>query len=172
MARSCAIIPKVLNKKGEKVDSKLFKDLLSYLSNKRALVVDLYKKTKTQEFIQKWLPKLEVDENGEPTVRSMLKKTNLSTYIDESRVLEKLNRSIGFYKKGMNRPALWVKNNENRKKLSEKAIKFNQTSEFRDEYVARVIEIPDTESSRTFLGIRVYKNNKIQAGSKLKNGGQ
>ena len=163
MARSCAIIPKVLNKKGEKVDSKLFKDLLSYLSNKRALVVDLYKKTKTQEFIQKWLPKLEVDENGEPTVRSMLKKTNLGTYIDESRVLEKLNRSIGFYKKGMNRPALWVKNNENRRKLSEKAIKFNQTSEFRDEYVARVIEIPDTESSRTFLGVRVYKNNKLYA---------
>lgn len=32
MARQCAIIPKVLNKRGEKVDSRLFKDLLSYLS--------------------------------------------------------------------------------------------------------------------------------------------
>lgn len=163
MARNCAIIPKVLNRRGEMVDSRLFKDLLSYLSNNRAEAVRIYKITKSQEFIQKWNPRLTLDSNGEPTVRSMLQQTNLSTYINEKTVLEKLNRDIGFYKRGMDRPALWIKNQENFAKLSEKARRFNQNSDFRDEYVARIIDIPDNESHRVFMGVRVEKRNRLNS---------
>ena len=163
MARNCAIIPKVLNRRGEMVDSRLFKDLLSYLSNNRAEAVRIYKITKSQEFIQKWNPRLTLDSNGEPTVRSMLQQTNLSTYINEKAVLEKLNRDIGFYKRGMDRPALWIKNQENFAKLSEKARRFNQNSDFRDEYVARIIDIPDNESHRVFMGVRVEKRNRLNS---------
>lgn len=163
MARNCAIIPKVLNRRGEMVDSRLFKDLLSYLSNNRAEAVRIYKITKSPEFIKRFHPRLTLDSNGEPTVRSMLQQTNLSTYINERAVLEKLNRDIGFYKRGMDRPALWIKNQENFDKLSEKARRFNQNSDFRDEYVARIINIPDNESHRVFMGVRVEKRNRLNS---------
>ena len=46
MAKSCAIIPKVLNKKtGEKEDSKLFKDLLSLTTREEALRIYLITKS-------------------------------------------------------------------------------------------------------------------------------
>lgn len=164
MARQCAIIPKVLNKRGEKVDSRLFKDLLSYLSNDRAQAVKIYQITKSQQFIQDWNPKLVLDENNEPTLRSLLQKSpGLRNIITEKRVLEKLNRDIGYYKKGMDRPALWIKNSENYKKLTDKARNFNLNSDFRDEYVANIIDIYDNESSRIFMGVRVEKRNKLNS---------
>lgn len=163
MARQCAIIPKVLNKKGEKVDSKLFKDLLSYLPHNRDEVVRIYQITKSQEFIEKWNPRLVLDDNNEPTIRSMLQIAGLKKVINDSLVLEKLNREIGYYKRGMNRAALWLDKSENRKKLSDKVRKFNKESEFRDEYIARVIEIYDNESSRTFIGAKVEKKNKFNS---------
>ena len=160
MAKNCAIIPQVKNKKGQIVDSRLFKDLLSYTDNNRAETVRIYTITKNPEFIKKWTGRLALDDNNEPTLRSLLKQTNLSQIIPESKVLEKLNREIGYYKKGMDRPALWIDNDENYLKLTRKAIAFNQNSEFRDDYVARVIRIADNESSRIFIGVRVSKRNK------------
>lgn len=161
MGRACAVIPQVFNKRGEVVDSKLFKDLLSFIPDNRDLVVEIYRKTKSADFIRDWNPRLVLDKNDEPTVRSMISRAGLGKYIDERRVLEKLNRDIGFYKRGMNRPALWIKNQENYAKLSAKARKFNTTSEFRDEYVARIIDIPDTESHRVFMGVKVERRTKL-----------
>ena len=160
MAKNCAIIPQVKNKKGQIVDSRLFKDLLSYTDNNRAETVRIYTITKNPEFIKKWTGRLTLDDNNEPTLRSLLKQTNLSQIIPESKVLEKLNREIGYYKKGMDRPALWIDNDENYLKLIRKAIAFNQNSDFRDDYVARVVRIADNESSRIFIGVRVSKRNK------------
>lgn len=162
MARQCAIIPKVLNKKGEKVDSRLFKDLLSYLSD-RASAVNVYLITKSQEFISKWNPRLVLDDNNEPTLRSMLQKTNLSDYIPEKRVLEKLNRDIGHYKKGTNKPDLKIKNSENYKALTDKARKFNRESEFRDEYVAKVENTYNEDSSQMYIGISVEKRTEANS---------
>ena len=163
MAKQCAIIPKVLNRRGEKVDSRLFKDLLSYLSNNRAEAVRIYQITKSQQFMQNWNPRLTLDDNGEPTIRSLLQKTNLSTFIPDRVVLERLNREIGYYKRGMDRPALWIKNPENYKKLTDKARNFNLNSDFRDEYVAKIIDIYDNESSRIFMGVRVEKRNRLNS---------
>lgn len=113
MTKNCAIIPKVKNRNGQVVDSKLFKDLLSFTSNNRSEAVRLYLITKNDSFIRDWVPRLTLDENDEPTLRSLLKETNLSDVIPETKVLERLNREIGYYKKGIDRPALWVNNDEN-----------------------------------------------------------
>ena len=163
MARSCAIIPTVENKNGQKVDSKLFKDLLSFASNNREQAKYIYKITKSDYFVRNFMPKLTLDENNEPTLRSLLKQTNLSEVIPESKVLEVLNREIGYYKKGMDRPALWVNNDENYQKLKQRAIAFNQNSEFRDDYVANIIKIQDSESPRIFIGVKVEKRNRLNS---------
>ena len=163
MARNCAIIPQVKNNKGQVVDSKLFKGLLAYTGNNRSEATRLYLITKSSEFIKNWNPRLTLDENNEPTLRSLLQKTNLSDVIPESKVLERLNREIGYYKRGMDRPALWVNNDENYQKLLQKAISFNQTSDFRDDYVAKIIKIQDTESPRIFIGVKVEKRNRLNS---------
>lgn len=163
MARNCAIIPQVRNNKGQVVDSKLFKGLLAYTGNNRSEAIRLYLITKSSEFIKNWNPRLTLDENNEPTLRSLLQKTNLSDVIPESKVLERLNREIGYYKRGIDRPALWINNDENYQKLLQKAISFNQTSDFRDDYVAKIIKIQDTESPRIFIGVKVEKRNRLNS---------
>ena len=163
MAKNCAIIPKVKNKKGQVVDSKLFKDLLSFTSNNRSEATKIYLIIKNDSFIRDWNPRLTLDANNEPTIKSLLDKTNLSTLIPEQKVLEKLNRDIGYYKRDMDRPALWLNNDENYNKLLDKAIRFNQNSEFRDKYVASIIKIQDNESPRIFIGVKVEKRNKLNS---------
>ena len=163
MARNCAIIPQVRNNKGQVVDSKLFKGLLAYTGNNRSEATRLYLITKSSEFIKNWNPRLTLDENNEPTLRSLLQKTNISDVIPESKVLERLNREIGYYKRGMDEPAFWVNNDENYQKLLQKAISFNQTSDFRDDYVAKIIKIQDTESPRIFIGVKVEKRNRLNS---------
>ena len=163
MARSCAIIPKVRDSKGNIRDSKLFKDLLSFTSNNRPEAVRIYQITKSQQFIADWNPRLTLDDAGEPTLRSLLQKTNLSKYIPDSKVLERLNRDIGYYKRGMDRPALQAINPENVRKLTQKAIQFNTTSDFRDEYVASTIKIQDSETNRVYMGVHVEKRNRLNS---------
>ena len=163
MARNCAIIPKVKNRNGQVVDSKLFKDLLSFTSNNRSETVRLYLITKNDSFIRDWNSKLTLDENNEPTLRSLLQKTNFSNIIPESKVLERLNREIGYYDIGTDKPTPLVNNDENYQKLLQKAISFNQTSDFRDDYVAKIIKIQDTESPRSFIGKKIKKRNKLNS---------
>lgn len=163
MARNCAIIPQVRNNKGQVVDSKLFKGLLAYTGNNRSEATRLYLITKSSEFIKNWNPKLALDENNEPTLRSLLQKTNIGDVIPESKVLERLNREIGYYKRGTNEPALLVNSDENYQKSLQKAISFNQTSDFRDDYVARIIKTQDTKSSKILIGTKVEKRNRLNS---------
>ena len=90
MAKSCSIIPQVRNNKDQIVDSRLFKDLLAF-SGDRKETNRIYYITKGEEFIKKWFPKLVIDENNEPTIRSLFKYTNLKDYISESKIMKKLN---------------------------------------------------------------------------------
>lgn len=160
MARSCAIIPKVKNNKGQIVDSKLFKGLLSYASNNRREAVRLYLITKADSFIKDWNPRLDLDENGEPTLRSLLKNTDFSKVIPESKILERLNREIGYYKGGTNNPSLSVDNDTNYDNLINKAISFNRNSEFSDDYVANIYRVKDDKSNKMLLGIKVERRNR------------
>lgn len=157
MARNCAIIPQVRNNKDQVVDSKLFKSLLAYTGNDRAETTRLYLITKSSEFIKNWNPRLTLDENNEPTLRSLLQKTNFSDIIPESKILDRLNKEIGYYRKGTDKPLLLKNNDENYQKLLQKAISFNQTSDFRDDYVAKIIRVQDTDSTETLIGVKVGK---------------
>ena len=159
MAKSCSIIPQVRNNKGQIVDSRLFKDLLAF-SGDRKETNRIYYITKGEEFIQKWFPKLVIDENNEPTIRSLFKFTNLKTYIPENKIVEKLNRDIGHYKKGMERIAYWPDDETTYNKLVKRVGDFNRNSDFSDEYYARVDRVQDPESHRIFLNPTIYKRNK------------
>ncbi len=61
----------------------------------------------------------------------------------------------------MDRPALWVNNDENYQKLKQRAIAFNQNLEYRDDYVANVVKIQDSESSKVFIGVKVRKETGL-----------
>lgn len=161
MSSKCAIIPKVKNKKGEIVDSRLFKDLLSFTNNNRAQAVKVYEITKSTEFTELWTDKLELDSNNEPTLKSLLKKTNLSQLIPEEKVLERLNRTIGHYKRNTQESKLVPNTRENYNELIQKAIEFNNQSEFKDDYVAIVESVSDKEEGKTFLNLKVEKKNAI-----------
>ena len=163
MARSCAIIPKVKNNKGQVVDSKLFKGLLAYTGNNREATTRLYLITKSEEFIQKWNPKLVLDDNNEPTLKSLLDKTNISSIIPENETIERLNRQIGHYKKGSKEEALVPNTTENYQELVNKAVQFNQNSDFSDKYVALINKVVDAKTSKVSLGIKVVKKTKENA---------
>ena len=165
MAKACAIIPQVRNKKGETVGSKLFKDLLSYFDNNRQEATRIYLITKSTSFIQNWNPRLVMDDNNEPTISSLLKKTNLKDVINTQRVLKKLNNDIGHYHK-TGRVKLYLNNDKNYRELVQRAIQFNTSSEFREDYVASVEKVLDSESNRVYISpvIRVRdKMNSINA---------
>ena len=157
---SCAIIPQVKNKKGEIVDSKLFKDLLSYFSNVREKARHIYLITKSSEFIDKFMSRLTVDENGEPTVRSLLKETNLSAYIPENKVIEKLNKDMGNYRKGTTKPILYEMTREGYHEAAKKASDFNLNSDFKDEYVAIVTTPTDNKTGEKSYAIEIKKKTK------------
>lgn len=165
MGRNCALIPKVKNKNGQNVDSKLYKDLLSFLPNNRIEVDRIYKITKGESFIEKFNSRLSFDENGEPTVLSLLQYTNLSSIITDELILKKLNKDVGHYKKGQDRPALVPITDANSRQLIQKAIDFNNNSEFRDYYVASVVRTQDTEkgTNREYYNIRVYRRDRMNS---------
>lgn len=165
MAKACAIIPQVRNKKGETVGSKLFKDLLSYFDNNRQEATRIYLITKSANFIQNWNPRLVMDDNNEPTISSLLKKINLKDVINTQKVLKKLNNDIGHYHK-TGRVKLYLNNDKNYRELVQRAIQFNTSSEFREDYVASVEKVLDSESNRVYISpvIRVRdKMNSINA---------
>lgn len=163
MGNSCAVVPKVLNKKGEIVDSKLFLDLLSIPSLAREKAVEIYQITKSQSFIQNWLPRLDVDSNGEPTLKSLLDKAGLRNRINDDQIIDKLKRDLGVYKKGTTRYRLYLYNDEGYAKACKLARKFNLGSEYRDTYIAKTIKVPDSESNRVFFAVTIERKNKYNA---------
>lgn len=155
----CTIIPKVKNKEGKIVDSKLFKSLLVYTDNSYEDAKKAYLITKNDDFIRNIEPNLKKDDNGEPTITSLM-KVGLRELIPDDKLLRKLNNNIGHYKKGENRARLYFYNQETYDKLAQKANKFNRSSEFKDEYVARVVTTYDYESpQRAYFTIGVYRKN-------------
>ena len=157
MKLQCAIIPKVKNKNDELVDSRLFKGLLSLTTRESAR--DIYLKTKSSDFINNWNSKLNLDENGEPTISSLMYKAGLNKVIAESNVLTKLNKDIGYFKKGSDRVSLNINNQENYNKFKQKAIEFNTTSDYRDNFVASVVKVQDSETGEIYIAPKVERRN-------------
>jgi hypothetical protein len=161
MAKKCAVIPQVRNNKNEIVSSRLFKDLLTYLNNRQE-ASRVYLITKSSQFINEWNPKLKLDDNGEPTIGSLLKQTNLKDFVDSQRVLKRLNEEIGHYHRE-GRTKLYLNNDDNYRMLVQRAIQFNTQSDFREDYVASVERVADTESSRIFISPFVRPRNRMNS---------
>ena len=161
MARKCAIIPQVRNSKGEAVSSRLFRDLLAYAPNRQE-ATRIYLITKSRDFIDNWNPRLQMDENGEPTLGSLLKKTGLGSVFDGQKILRNLNEGIGHYHR-TGRARLYPNNDENYRMLVQRAIRFNTRSEFREDYVASVEKVWDNEGNRVHISPLVRARNRMNS---------
>ena len=73
---SCIYIPQVTDKSGKSVDSILYKDIKKIVKDYNT-AWELYSKTLTQEFKDVVGTSLDLDENGEPTIESILSQTDL-----------------------------------------------------------------------------------------------
>ncbi|MDR0912104.1 MAG: hypothetical protein LBM96_05840 [Methanobrevibacter sp.] len=154
----CNIIPKFKNKKGEEVESILFKDLLKFTNNNREQTKVIYAKSKLLK--DEWHNKrieTDYDKNGEPLLATLIRETNLREILTEQNILNALNDKIGYYKYGENRPKLNINNEKNYNDLLKKANNFNAKSPYNKEYYAKVINIQDWESPRMFIGVKVFR---------------
>lgn len=109
------------NKEGKVVESKLWKDLLHYTNKDRKLTKKLYAISKSQKFLNLVKDKATFDENGELTISSLLKLSNMS--LEKESLLETLNKDI---KSG-------VYNYETALKIVQE---FNSSNDFNDSYMA------------------------------------
>lgn len=160
---TCSIIPTIKNKDGKVVESKLFNAIQALTSNNRKDSIKLYLITKSEDFIKNWLPKLKLDDNGEPTMTSLLKNTDFNKIIHESNILKSLNTTIGYYKKGTEIPDFKEDTNKNAELLVDKAIQFNDTSECRDTYVATIVTSIDSDTNKNSIAVKIERKNKDNA---------
>ena len=112
-----------------------------------------------------FMPKLTVDDRDEPTITSLLKNTNLQKAIDraETKLLDTLNRRIGGLRRNSTETAMYPRTNQNYRMLTNRAIDFNNNSEYKDDYVAIVKPIYNTEDGDNYWSIRVVPKNKQYA---------
>lgn len=92
--QSCDITPRVINSEGQEVKSKLFEDLQKILPKRDSR--NFYDMIKSEQF--KTLTnysELELDENGEPTIQTLLEHTNLNKRMNDSSISESIIREIG-----------------------------------------------------------------------------
>lgn len=139
----CVIKPKVKNKSGEFVDSRLFNSLLHY-TNDRELTKQYYAVGTSEEFLSRVANQAKFDENGEITFQSLRQLTKLN--LEEEKIKETLNKDIG---------AGVYNYNEAMPKLQS----FNRNSDYNDKYLATIISRDD---DRVELKI-VNKNNTTTA---------
>lgn len=138
--KSCAIIPQIKGKDGNVKDSKLFKDLLSFTNNNRKQTNRIYYITKNPKFQSDYSETLKYDDLGEVTMDSLL-KLNLSSLIENNKILKKVSEGYGFYEDG--NPVIIDDTTENYNNLVSKAISFNISSEYKDVYTAIVKRTPE-----------------------------
>ena len=152
--KSCALYPSIKTSNNEVKDSKLFKDLLSYTSNNRSQAKKLYLITKNEDFQSDWYDKLTLDELGEPTLTSLINTLDLESYMKDSDSINYINRITG------NLNTLVEDNTENYNNIVNKAIEFNDNSEFNKKFTA----ILRREDNSIYLSIeRKTDSNDLEA---------
>lgn len=159
----CAIIPKVKNNKGEIVDSKFFKDLLSYTPS-RDVTTDIYFRTKSDEFINNWIPslKIQLDDCNEPVFTDLLLKTNVIEKYDlEKHIIYKIRKDMGLLKPDK---TLKLYDDKQYKSLVEKSKQFNIQSPLGKVFRAEPTKIEDRETHKLYWNI-YFKPRKDDAKS-------
>lgn len=158
----CAIIPTVFNEKGDKVESKLFKDLLTYSRNNREFVNKIYTIANSNDFNRTWDSKLSKDENGEYTLQSLIDNTDLSSQMDEQAVINALNRQLGAVGYDGKLIDQKVKTTEDLIALKERARDFNRDNPFRKYYVADATKAVNDNGKEMYV-LSVQRRNKLNS---------
>lgn len=156
---SCFWIPQVENKDTkELVNSKLYIDLMAYTGNNRDKTLSTYVSIKNSIANNTAIQdKLSFDENDEPTIRSLFRETNLKKFLDDQDIINTLNKRLGHYKeRSKDELNLVREDSKESSELIDRAIDFNENSEFKDEYVANIFTIKDSDSG-VLVGIKVER---------------
>jgi hypothetical protein len=155
MGASCSIDAHCRNSKGEVVVSKLWKNLLHYLSN-RGLTKEYYAVGTNEEFLDKVRDEAEFDENNQIEFSSLKKLANIN--VEKEKILKTLNSDIqsGTYTY-----------EEAITKLQE----FNRENPYNDQYLATIqstedgkYELSVVEKSSTAMSAleKEIKNRSLQ----------
>ena len=156
MSKSCVIIPRKNNiVTGEKEDSKLFKDLLSFTST-RQQAVNIYLKIQNPEFLKEINKKLVFDSLNEPNFWELFKVSNLKEYIGEPILVDKIAQKYGFNKKG--NPIQIPYNKENYDRLVEQVINYNKNAPSNVVYLAE-IGSKDNDRTMPYLYVNLVPRN-------------
>lgn len=99
MAESCRVTPQVKNSRGEEVESNLYNDLNSLLSQVghggRRNILPLYQRTLNDKFKADMKDKgATFDENGEVTLFDMINLTELGSQVSENDIVNYLNQEF------------------------------------------------------------------------------
>jgi len=136
MSKSCAMIPKIVNPTTKEVqDSKLFKDLLSFTSNRKE-AVDTYLKIQNKDFLNKIKKQITFDELNEPKFWDLIRFTDLKKTIGSDILNKKLSQKVGFSKN--NTPILHESTESNYSMLMQKAIEYNSNNDAANFYLATI----------------------------------
>lgn len=156
MAKSCKMFPTV-KVDGVIKESKLFKSLLSYFAGNRLNAIHIWNRTRSEEFKNHPVySKLSFDENGEPTLDSLINVAHLDNAVNMAQLVEDINKEIGYYKRGSKELKLYVDNNKNYYMLFDKALKFNTTSPHRNKVSVKVIRVQ--KGDHVLIAIRAFDN--------------
>lgn len=140
MGESCVFKPTVKNNKGEEVNSKLFDSLLHFSSNDREFAKKYYFIGTNEEFLKANSSQVVYDENGEITFKSL--KNIVSLDLKEEKVLEQLNKDLGFGEHSYEEAISLMTS-------------FNNTSEYNDRYMATISNVENGKVS-----LQVVKKNR------------
>lgn len=157
---ACSITPRVRNKEGKMVDSRLFKDIL-YFSGDRGLTVRTYQTVKGEEFVERMGGKLVRDENGEFTFASLMEHTDLVFRIPPERLMERMSDRQGFTVKGRDKE--WADTARNLEDLMGNAIEFNNNSPFKDMFTAIVRRVSGKGRNGSSLVVRLERKTAENA---------
>lgn len=138
----CTINAHVRNSKGEVVESKLWKDLLSFTSKDRKVTGKYYAIGTDEKFLS--LAKEEnsyaEDENGQITFNALRKITKMN--LSEEKLINGLNKALGAGKMPFN-------------EAIQKLTNFNQNSEYKDEFMATL-----SYDDNNMVNLHIVKNSR------------
>lgn len=146
MGSSCVRTARVRNKEGKFVNSKLFSDLNEITDHDRNLTVSIYGKIKTQKFSDLFGDKIEKDENGEPTLSSLLKKTDIEKLISEKTIKESIIKKFDLKKES----EIKFRDRDEELELYSKSVSVNINNFLEDNYLAVVKK---EDSGKSFISI-------------------
>ena len=159
----CAIYPKVKNKDGQLVDSKLFKDLLSYTGDRGTAVLTYVWAIQKDHTTSRKVIKL--DDNNQPTLESLHESYDLSKIVGDMKLISQAEKTYGMLDK---------KGNENtfisETKATDIAKKFNKESPIKSNYQALVKKVYTGDPGKEVIAYKVrvqrrdaaYSVEKIQ----------